>query len=317
MTGVVPPARVVIRVPATSANLGPGFDCVGLALALHNTIDVIPTRSDGPWTVEIAGEGREALPASIENLVVRSMQRLADWHGLALRSCRVRLTNGIPLGRGLGSSAAAIVGGLAAAARLLALPATPEDLLPIALSLESHPDNVVAALYGGLTLAVPVGDRVLVRRFDPPEALRAILLIPDRFSSTTATRAALSPMVHREDAVYTAGRCALLISDLALGRFDALAAAMEDRLHQPQRARVFSYLPETVQAALAAGAAGAALSGAGSSVIALATGHFEAIAQAMARVAERHHVAATTCTVDLESAGAHQVPAGVEPQPAP
>lgn len=307
MRGDVPPAPVVVQVPATSANLGPGFDCVGLALALHNRIEVSPANPAGSWSVEVIGEGRTALPATVQNLVIRSMHVLAGWYGAVLPPCSVRLVNGIPLGRGLGSSAAAIVGGLVAAARLLDVPGDPASLLPIALSLESHPDNVVAALYGGLTLAVPVGNHVLVRRFDPPAGLRAVLLIPDRFSSTTDTRAALPATVRRADAVYTAGRCALLVSDLALGRFDALAAAMDDRLHQPHRAQVFTYLPEAVQAAVAAGAAGAALSGAGSSVLALATGHFEAIARALDAVAARRQVAATTCTVDLEPAGAYVI----------
>jgi homoserine kinase len=209
----------------------------------------------------------------------------------------------------LGSSAAAIAGGLLAAAALLDLPRDPASLLPIALDLESHPDNIAAALWGGFTIGV-VGDGVpVVQRITPPPGLRAVLLIPDAFASTTASRAVLPPMVPRADAIFNAGRCALLTVALAEGRFELLRVAMQDRLHQPCRAaREFPYLEEAIEAALAAGAYGAALSGAGSSVIALAAGGEETIAAALAGVARDHGLPARTLILVPASEGATLLP---------
>lgn len=304
MSGVQTPESFVVRVPATSANLGPGFDCLGIALTLHNTIEVLPGSAAGEALVEITGEGAGILPSGPENVVVRAMCALADSAGAALPSCRIRLHNRIPLGRGLGSSAAAIVGGIFAAAILLGISTDPEVLLPVALRLESHPDNVAAALFGGLTLGVLAGGRTIVRRFDAPPDLRAVLLIPDQFSSTHESRAVLPAAVERADAIFNAGRCALLFSDLSRGRLDALTIAMQDRLHQPQRASTFRYLNDAIDAAIAAGAHGAALSGAGSSVIALATDHPDRVAAALAEVAQRYRIPATTCILHPESRGA-------------
>jgi homoserine kinase len=302
-------ARPVIRVraPATSANLGPGFDCLALALDLENLIEVRPLAA-GPLTIEVQGEGAEVLARDRSNLVVEAMERLAATAGRTLPPFALRLCNAIPLGRGLGSSAAAIAGGLVVAAALLDLPTDLEILLPVALSLEEHPDNIAAALCGGFTVGVLDGERPIVYRGAPPQGLRAVLLVPDRFASTNESRAVLPTTLPRADAVYNSGRCALLALALAEGRYDLLRVAMQDRLHQPQRGEgSFPYLGAAIAAALAAGAHGAALSGAGSSVVALATENSEAIAAALARVAQEYGLPARTMVLEPAVRGTHRV----------
>ena len=304
---IVLPAAIRIAVPATAANLGPGFDCLALALELFNCVEIHPPRSSVGVTIEVAGEGAETLAVDDHNLVLQAMRSFASSLGSVLPPFHLRLENAIPLGRGLGSSAAAIVGGLFAAATLLCVDSTPERLLPLALAMESHPDNVVAALYGGLTLGVLDGETALVRHIAVPATLHAVVLSPDVFSSTLETRAVLPASVPRKDAVFNASRCALLVADLAIGRLDGLRIAMQDRLHQPQRGQVFGYLVAAIEAAQAAGAHGAALSGAGTSVIALADDNFEAIAGAMASVAVAHGIHARTMVLPVAYRGAHIV----------
>lgn len=299
------PAGAALRVcvPATSANLGPGFDCLALALDLHNLIEVTPLDS-GPLRIDIGGEGAAVLARDRSNLVVEAMHRLAAASGRSLPPFALRLQNAIPLGRGLGSSAAAIAGGLVAAAALLHVPSDPAALLPVALSLEGHPDNIAAALFGGFTVGVLEGGSPYVHRVLPAAGLRAVVLVPERFASTAESRAVLPHSVSRADAVFNAGRCALLALALAEGRYSMLRVAMQDRLHQPHRAREsFPYLTDAIDAALAAGAHGVALSGAGSSVVALATARCEEIASALASVAQAHGLAARALILEPAAEG--------------
>ena len=293
-----------ITVPATSANLGPGFDCLAIALDLHNQIDIISGEDAPPVQLEIAGEGAAHLARDESNLVYRAMCRVAEEAGRGLPPIRLHLTNGLPLGRGLGSSAAAIVGGIVAAVAVLDLTIDLTDLLAIGLCMESHPDNMAAALFGGITIGVIDAGRPLVHRITPPSQLRAVLLIPDRFSSTRETRAALPSLVPRADAVYNSGRCGLLVAALMEGRFDLLGVAMQDRLHQPQRTVTFPFLEPAIEAALTAGAYGAALSGAGSTVIALTSSSAEQVAAALAHVARTFELPARTAILAPVAVGA-------------
>lgn len=299
-------ASFVVLVPATTANLGPGFDCLALALDLHNTIEVLPAAGFAGPLVVVEGEGAAMLSGADANLAIRAMRHLEARLGRPLPPFRLRQRNAIPLGRGLGSSAAAIAGGLVAAATLLGASTVPEALLPFALEIESHPDNVAAALYGGLTIGVLDVGGAVVRRLEPPLGLRAVVLVPEGFSGTLESRAVLPREVARADAVFNASRCALLAADLALGRLDYLAIAMQDRLHQPQRgASQFPYLAEAIAAAVGAGAYGAALSGSGSSVLALvASEHEMAVAAAFEAVARRHQLPARTLQLSPAAEGA-------------
>ena len=229
--------------------------------------------------------------------------------------------NRIPLGRGLGSSAAAIAGGVMVASLLLGLPCDPAALLPVGLDLEGHPDNIVAALWGGFTLGVMNGTGAVVQRIVPPADLRAVLLIPDASSSTALSRAALPGEVSRADAIFNAGRVGLMVHAIEEDRRDLLQVAMADRLHQPYRGEGFRYLAPAIDAAIQAGAHGAALSGAGSSVIALASSDFGQVEAAFARIAEQFGITARTCTLALDTAGAHysleHVPGLPTPGPSP
>jgi homoserine kinase len=237
-----------VRVPASSANLGPGFDCMAAALALTLELEVEET---GEFAVETdlqVSKGRE-------NLCVRAFERLHPADGFTFR-----ISSQIPLSGGLGSSAAAIVAGLMAADHVFELDA---DLLEHASALEGHPDNVAAALCGGFVICAD-GQAT---RFDPPTGLEALAVVPEQALTTRAARAALAEQVPREDAVFNIAHGALLTLGLARGDWDLLARGLHDRLHQPQRASLFPRSFELANRAREFGALGATISGAGPTVL--------------------------------------------------
>ncbi|HVS29793.1 MAG TPA: homoserine kinase [Solirubrobacteraceae bacterium] len=238
----------VVRVPASSANLGPGFDALAAAVALHLEVDV---RETGSFAVETELD----LPRDRSNLVVRAFERLSP---AAEFSFNIR--SDIPRCGGLGSSAAAIVAGLMAADHIFELDA---DLFALASELEGHPDNVAAALHGGFVIcadAMPV-------RFDPPTGLEAVLVLPREPLSTARARAALPAEVPLEDAVFNAAHAALLVLGLARGEWDIVGRGLRDRLHQPRRAALYPRSIELVERAQELGALGATISGAGPAVL--------------------------------------------------
>jgi homoserine kinase len=240
--------RRVVHVPASSANLGPGFDCMAAALALTLELEVEET---GEFAVETD------LPVATgrENLCVRAFERLHPADGFTFR-----IRSGIPLSGGLGSSAAAIVAGLMAADHLFELDA---DLLALATEIEGHPDNVAASLCGGFVVCADGR----VARFDPPTGLEALAVVPEDPVRTRAARAALPAQVPLEDAVFNVAHGALLTLGLASGDWDLLGRGLEDRLHQRQRASLFPRSFELASGARALGALGATISGAGPTVL--------------------------------------------------
>lgn len=264
--------RVVVDVPASSANLGAGYDCLGLALDLSNRIEVeVRGWSRGEVELSVEGEGAEELVSDHDNRFVRGLEAvlrnsrggLPDGVGW-----RVEMRNAIPLARGLGSSAAATVGGLVAGNALLGEPLTATDILRLATEIEGHPDNAAAAVLGGFVVVAASEGEIEVVRFDAPRDLRAVLFIPELRLSTSDMRAVLPATVPREDAVANVGRVALGVAGIATGRFDLLRALTVDRLHEPYRAEAYPQLPRLVAAARDSGALGACLSGAGSTVLA-------------------------------------------------
>jgi homoserine kinase len=259
--------RVHVRVPATSANLGPGFDALGLALALYNEVDVVAGEST---TVTIEGEGAGRLPRSDKNVVVRAIRLAYEAAGAVAEPWVVHCVNRVPTARGLGSSAAAWVGGLLAGSALLGSPLDRAALLRLAARAEGHPDNVAAAVYGGLTVVGGEGDAVVALSLPVPAALVWVALIPAITSSTAEARAVLPATVPRADAVFNVQRVALLLASLQAGNLDMLGTALDDRLHQPYRRALFPWMPQVVEAARAAGALGCVLSGAGPSFLAVA-----------------------------------------------
>jgi len=299
--------RVHVRVPATSANLGAGFDALGLALALYN--EVTATEADGV-TVALEGQGSGRLPTGGDNVVARGVRQAYDAAARPFKGVALTCVNRIPSARGLGSSAAAWVGGLLAGNALLGGPLSREALLALAARAEGHPDNAAAALYGGLTVSCALGDgRIATVSLPVPGTLRWIVLVPETTSSTADARAVLPDSVPRGDAVFNVQRVSLLLAGLQSGRVDVLAAALDDRLHQPYRRRFFPWMTAVIDAARAAGALGGVLSGAGPSVLAAVSGDADAVARAMegALAAAGLRGRAHTLAVDTEGAVSHAI----------
>ena len=287
-----------VRVPASSANLGPGFDILAIAVGLYLEVEVEPAEGepvvvDGP---DLRGGG---------DLVLDGLRRVASAAGRPCPGCRLWVRSDIPVARGLGSSAAALVAGMVAGNRLLGDPLDREALLRLACEAEGHGDNVAAALFGGVALAVPTASGWLYRPLTLAQPLRAVVFVPERTALTREARAVVPESMPRADAVANAARCALLVLALVEGRFEHLAEAMDDRLHQPYRARIFPYLPHLIAAARAAGAYGASLSGAGPSVLALADpSDAEAVRIALEAAAAENGLAGVALDLPVEADGA-------------
>jgi homoserine kinase len=264
--------RVAVEVPATTANLGAGYDCLAMALALTNRVGLeVRTWSRGGIELSVEGEGAGELPADGRNRFVQGVEAAIRESRGELpdgASWRIEMINKIPLARGLGSSAAATVGGLLAANALLGDALSHADLLRLATKIEGHPDNAAAALLGGFVASAAAGETVEAIRFDVPRGLRAVIFIPDLRLATSEMRRVLPARVPRGDAIANLARVAIGVAGIATGRRDVLRLLTEDRLHEPYRAAVYPQLPRLVGDAREAGALGACLSGAGSSIIA-------------------------------------------------
>lgn len=262
--------KVVVKVPATTGNLGPGFDVLGMALNLYNIVE-LEEPSNCYYQIEIEGEGEKFLPRNSDNLVCRAINILFKRAFYRSPGWKLRLINKIPLQRGLGSSAAAIVGGLVAANSITGNPFSFQELLTQAIELEGHPDNVAAALLGGIVVIVKQGDSYYYKRFFPSEGIKIYAVIPSFELSTSVARSVLPEVVPLQDAVFNLGRVALLTFALQEGNWDLLRIAVHDRLHQPYRRRLIPGLDEAMKAAKEAGAYGTFLSGAGPTVISFAS----------------------------------------------
>ena len=295
------PKTATVRVPASSANLGPGFDVLALALDLHLEVEA---RESSKTSIAWDGEGAGEVPLTRKNLLVRSAQApFAGW-SRPLEGLELVVRNQIPIGRGLGSSAAAIVAGITLGAKLRGLRVSPQRVIELAFPLEGHGDNLAAALYGGFCIAVTENGGVRVHRLDWPARWRAVLFVPDDVSPTHEARRLVPRHPLRTDAVFNLGRVAEWVLACSTRNRSLLASAMDDRLHQPGRARAYPYLDDVIAAAEQAGALGAALSGAGGSVIAIADRSHGAVAQAMAEAARTHGVRGTVMRLAAATTGA-------------
>jgi homoserine kinase len=294
--------KLKIRVPATTANLGPGFDCLGLALDLWNTVEI--ETIDRGLQVEVDCPEGVDIPRNRDNLVVYGMDAVYRLAKKKRPPCRIRVTTRIPIARGLGSSSAAIVGGLIAANSLLDNMYSRDELVTIATRIEGHPDNVAPALLGGLMVAAMEGKQVTVARFPVPRELRCVLFVPDRILLTKKARGILPKRIPREDAIYNASRVALWIAALRERRWEWLESATQDRVHQPYRAKLVPGMYALFDAAMKAGARGAALSGAGPSIIAFAVHSGEPVARAMLQAATRMGLGGSTQIVSVSPKGA-------------
>lgn len=261
------PAAVKVRVPATVANLGPGFDALGAAISMHLELEIEPRRDS--VDVSLEGEGAETLPADEGNLVIRAMNTFFDHAGRRPPGYALRIRNPIPMASGLGSSAAAVVGGLFAARAITGRAVHQSEMIDMAVELEGHPDNVLPALLGGLVVCYRAGGASELRhyRIEPSDRLVPIVAVPRDGYPTMDSRRSLPGEVTFSDAQFTASRAALLVAALALGATaDVVAEAMEDRLHQPHRLRL---MPESaaVHAELKEAGVPVAMSGAGPALL--------------------------------------------------
>ena len=252
-----------LRIPASSANLGPGFDCFGLAWQIYNEIEF--ELSDA-----LHIEGCDPRFANAENLAYRAFRRTAEAAGAACPAVSIRFEKtDISVSRGLGSSAALIAGGVRAADALLELHLSDDELLRVATEIEGHPDNVAPALFGGLTVSAAEGDTVLTRRFPLHERFHFVLLSPDFELSTAAARGVLPQSYPRADAVYNLSRTPLVLRALQDGDEELLRFAMRDKIHQPYRRSLIPGYDEVETLALSSGACGFGISGAGSTQLAI------------------------------------------------
>ncbi len=260
---------VKIRVPASTANLGSGFDVFGLALGLYNELEMEMVSGDSGVCIEIDGEGENSLSRDKKNLVWQAALKTFkavnfphERYGFCLKAI-----NRIPLARGLGSSAAAALSGILAANAVSGNKLSREDILGLAVEFEGHPDNVAPQLFGGLCVSVMSGG-IQVVRLDPPKNLKAVVCVPEFELSTKKARAALPAKISHKDAVFNVSRSALLVAAFGTGNSDLLKIAMSDRLHQPYRKKLVPGFDAVLEEAYKAGACGAALSGAGPAMFA-------------------------------------------------
>ncbi|MGQ9558829.1 MAG: homoserine kinase [Desulfurispora sp.] len=269
---------VRVTVPASTANLGPGFDCLGMALNLYNIVEM---QEASGLEIIVEGEGAGSIARDASNLVYRAATLLLNKAGYRPPGLNIRLINNIPLARGLGSSSAAILGGLLAANALSGGTFSSAELLDMALELEGHADNLAAALWGGIAVVAPVEGRVRHVQLDPPAGLKVIAAVPDYTLSTAASRQVLPETIPYRDAVYNLGRLALLIAALSRQDTDLFSVAMQDVLHQPYRSALIPGMDRIMQAARDAGARSVTLSGAGPTITAFACEREADIARAM------------------------------------
>lgn len=299
---------VRVRVPGTSANCGPGFDCLGLACTVYNDLELRLTREPG-LSITMTGEGATNIPCDNRNIVWRSAQYLLEKAGKdkEYRGAVIHMENRVPLSRGLGSSATAIVAGLTAANALIGNPFNRREILQFATNIEGHPDNVAPAIFGGFTVNAVTNGRVDCFSFLPRFRMKFVVAVPNFPLSTRMARKVLPTEVPMKDVIFNIGRASMLVAALTRGNERYLRLGLDDALHQPYRAELIPGMYDVFKAARRAGAAGATLSGAGPCLIAyvLERRHAEeAVGKAMLEAFRKHDVDARILTLDLDTHGA-------------
>lgn len=259
-------ANMILKIPATSANLGPGFDCIGMALDLYNFVE-FHELNEGMLEIIVEKEGSTELPTDHNNLLFKAYKSVFEYLNKPVMGIHLKLINNIPLSRGLGSSAAAVVGGVLVANKILGEPLTKEELLKLAVKIEGHPDNVAPALFGGIVLSGSNGDQVFYRKISPGVMLKCSVLIPDFHLSTKKARSVLPKMISLQDAIFNVGRMGLLVDALHSENYEMLNIAIEDKLHQPYRSKLIPGLDDIFKLAKELNLLGVSISGAGPTVI--------------------------------------------------
>lgn len=282
---------IKFKVPATSANLGPGFDCLAMALSIYDEVEM--KFADG-IRVSIKGEGEKEIPKDENNLMVKAVQHLCWRAGKPFTGLDLKVKKAIPLVRGQGSSAAAVVGGLYGANELLGRPYKKEELFNFATHLEGHPDNVAAAFFGGFSIAWMENGTAKCVNFTPSPDLKIILAVPNFEIYTVRARSSLPAHWPKEDVIFSLSHACLLVASLVSKKHDYLKSACQDRLHEPYRGKLIPGYEQLRQETLEAGANGVAISGSGPTVLAFATRNVDKIRKTMMDVFKKHKVKSTT-----------------------
>ncbi len=298
----------LVRVPGTSANCGPGFDCLGVATTIYNYLDLTLLRT-GRVEVESSGIGSENIPRGRRNLTWQAIRRLLKEVGREeeFKGAIIRTKSNVPISRGLGSSSTAIVAGLTAANKILGSPLDKNDLLRLATELEGHPDNVAPAIFGGFTVSVMDKGAVQTFSFLPRIKLKLIVAVPEFELSTRLARKVLPKNVALKDAIFNVSRASMLVAALVEGREELLPLAFDDALHQPYRKKLVPGMTEVFDAAKSAGALGAAISGAGSCLIAFTSarsGLEQKIASSMVAAFQAHNIKSEALILGVDKRGA-------------
>lgn len=301
--------KVSVRVPATSANVGPGFDCFGMAMSIYNTVTleetVYPTNG---LEINIISDDDSAfhIPTDSSNIVYKAVELLYNYTGQTPPALRIKIESNIPIARGLGSSASVIVGGIIAANKLLGEPADEAAILSIANEVEGHPDNIAPAILGGFVLSSAEDDgSIFHRKIDWPQEWKTTVCIPDYELSTQISRSVLPESVSLNDAIFNAKRCAMFVEALRSKDAELMKLALDDKLHQPYRSRLVPGFAEIVDALKHKDVIGTVLSGAGPTILVISENkNLEEVRNTVQDIWEDIGVKSTVKTVDIDTVGA-------------
>lgn len=300
---------IKIRIPATTANFGSGFDILGAALNLYNEMEINILTLARTWEhkeikIEIVGEGKETLPKNEKNIVWQAMKKVFDICNLPLTAYRLQLINNIPLARGLGSSAAASLGGIVAANEICGKKLSEDEIIQIVSKLEGHPDNVVPSFFGGLCVCNFSGKNVKYAKIKMPSDLKAVLCIPDFELFTNKARDILPKAVPYEDVIFNSSRVALFISAIVQKKYELLSMAMEDKLHQPYRKKLIPGMEDVFENAKKSGAYGVCISGSGPTILAVSGERLAvSVGKAMQKAFLKHKINSKYIVCDFNNEG--------------
>lgn len=295
--------KVRVDIPASTTNLGPGFDVLGMALKLYNTVEMEVSASG--LQIEIEGEGADILSRDEDNLVYRAAKQVFEKVGEKPPPMSIRLINRIPLARGLGSSGTAAIGGLMAANVISNAGLGRDEILDMAAKMDGHPDNVAASIFGGVIIASLTDEGVACMKFMPPKPVKVVVVVPDFHLLTSDARAVLPTSVDLSTAVFNISRASLLVAALATGDFRLLGIATDDKLHQPYREKLIPGFRDVFRAAKSVDEnVAVALSGAGPSIVALCTDNSAEIGESMRQAFLKHNIDSRAMVLDIDEEGA-------------
>ena len=290
--------KATARIPASTTNLGPGFDVLGLALQLYSTVSLEITGSS--TEVVVSGVDVEKIPSTPEHITFQAVESIFQRSGVQQpKGLKLTIANGIPAIRGLGGSGTAILGGLLTANVLCGNMFSLSEILNFSTAIEGHPDNVAASLYGGLVISVQEEEHIHTIQLVCDPALHVVLAIPEFTLSTQKARDILPKTVDFADAIYNISRSSLLVASIATGKLDMLPLAMKDKLHQPYRSTLIPGFNDVVEAATSAGALSIALSGAGPTIAAYCLNNMDQVGNRMQEVFNQHGI---PCKIKVLSA---------------